>query len=727
MARALATAAVLLGSPARAWAGRHEALALHRAFTTEPRVLVDQAGDDSWFPRALAEHPDPNVREAGRALRAAARALAAAEGGGEEAAAASAAEHLSSAEAELRALKGRQLAPPPRSAPQAAGSLVQLGLGGAPEPRAGELLRRGRPSASSGWLAPNTEDVAAVSRWASRLAGGGGNGTAAAAEIRAEPGSAAAILLRHAAAARSASDGVDRDQQVLVHLQELLLQERASTSELQLTRDLVRNLAGDARRLENLQGMSLAQLEEQSRSREADNIVRYFLGLAKRAAEYVQSGAGFRAPRVLVLSCSYGDGHRSASEAVSSYLQTDGLSVQIVDTTNDPRFRTGITAALGISPTFLYNSLILRQQWYRLQNMWETLGLLVFGQIAQQCPSPGCNTPWKDHLRSVLLETRPDLLVTVYHMDLLPILEVAKDLGNLPVLHLATDMDVKMREVFGKKGPGPSYPRFLVGVPFYSKESQTTIQPLSMDRTFLSGYPVRSAFLQLSDPARVAAERAQIAPPGTKVILVMSGGGGQDVPWPELLASQGIGVPLHVVVVAGRDTAFARRLERALPSSAEFSGGRKVLQGAAHNVTVEVARDPANLGTDPYYVMADRLALLMDVADAVVTKPGGGTTAEIAYRGVPAVFDATPGLLHWEEFTVQVFERAGRGARFTDGDALPEVLKSALSRGRSTSLAEDPKQPGTVLDTGSRIREAARRLLETPCERCPLFPAAAAQ
>ena len=39
-----------------------------------------------------------------------------------------------------------------------------------------------------------------------------------------------------------------------------------------------------------------------------------------------------------------------------------------------------------------------------------------------------------------------------------------------------------------------------------------------------------------------------------QVVLVMTGGGGQDVPWPEQLATEGIGTPIHVIVVAGRSS-----------------------------------------------------------------------------------------------------------------------------------------------------------------------------
>ena len=58
-----------------------------------------------------------------------------------------------------------------------------------------------------------------------------------------------------------------------------------------------------------------------------------------------------------------------------------------------------------------------------------------------------CNTERKNRYRSVLLAERPDVIITVFPMDLLLTLEVAKDIGNLPVLHLATDLDTKMYEV----------------------------------------------------------------------------------------------------------------------------------------------------------------------------------------------------------------------------------------------------------------------------------------
>ncbi|CAK9049440.1 Transmembrane protein 144 [Durusdinium trenchii] len=189
-------------------------------------------------------------------------------------------------------------------------------------------------------------------------------------------------------------------------------------------------------------------------------------------------------------------------------------------------------------------------------------------------------------------------------------------------------------------------------------------------------------------------------------------------PWPEQLATEGIGVPMHILVIVGRNEVIKTRLEHAL--NTVIFKGRRVLQGGDPMVTVEVAKTPGR-GPNATYVSAERLALLMDLADAIIAKPGGGTTAEIAYRGLPAVFDATQGLLHWEDFTVHTFEDQGCGERFETADELPSVLRGALRKARSTRLVEDPSLPGEVLNPGPRILAEIEQMLVTPCVNCQLF------
>ncbi|CAE7260173.1 Tmem144, partial [Symbiodinium pilosum] len=569
-------------------------------------------------------------------------------------------------------------------------------------------------------------DLQEVQRFASTLVGGGQRGEEVKGKLAADPGSAASLLQRLAGEQRAAKDGVDRDQQAYNHLLELHFQERGAANHASLSRGVIWQLADDIRRIQRLRSMSADELSAVPEG-EADNFVHFFHGLYKRRKHpggeaVLAQGLQAQSRSAVIFTCSYGDGHKSAQQAVEDFLEAAGFSVEAVDTTHDPRFEDWVQKRLGARLMDVwYNRMVLRWKMYNIQNMIESVGSLIFGRWNTPCPSPSCNNPTKDAFRHVLLEMKPDIVVTVYHMDLLPILEVAKDLGNLPVLHVATDMDLKMREVFSERQP-VIYPRFRLAMPFPQTTSQQTALPLGHDRTFLSGYPVRQPFLLPKDEERVRLERAKMVPPGTKVVLVMTGGGGQDVPWPEQLATEGIGRPLHLLVVTGRNEEFKTRLEHALTNSAMFKDGRVVLQGNDLNVTVEVAREPGHRGPNATYLSAERLMMLMDIADAIITKPGGGTTAEISYRGLPAVFDATHGLLHWEEFTVHAFEEQGRGERFVWPQQLPGVLSRALDRPRSIKLVEDPENPGQVLNPGPRIVAEANKLMEVPCRQCKLFP-----
>ena len=123
-----------------------------------------------------------------------------------------------------------------------------------------------------------------------------------------------------------------------------------------------------------------------------------------------------------------------------------------------------------------FNDFIIGRKNYRLSNVVDTVAKYIGMKLDAPCPSPLCDSDKKNRFRSVLLEERADLIVTVYHMDLLAVLEVAIDLGNLPVLHLATDIHLKMQEVFLRKIP--RYDHFRVGVPFALEKSYKTLPPL---------------------------------------------------------------------------------------------------------------------------------------------------------------------------------------------------------------------------------------------------------
>lgn len=300
-------------------------------------------------------------------------------------------------------------------------------------------------------------------------------------------------------------------------------------------------------------------------------------------------------------------------------------------------------------------------------------------------------------------------------MDLVSILQLSKELGGVPIIHLATDMNTKMVEVFGAHQP--IYPFFRLGLPFDVEESLQTIQPLAREQAFFSGYPVRPSFLRppMGESERAAERQRRDIPRDACVVLVMSGDGGYDTPWPEQLANSATqSTPLHLIVVAGADWRFGERLERVLPGR-ERRGRRLFLRGTSPLVTVEVARDPgrqvqSSKGTRAFYVQEEELTNLMDISDVILTKPGGSTTSEAAYRGLPLLFDATNGLLHWEAFTVDTFEAHGRGKRLNYYLELEDGIKAATSLKRSRALVLE-RNTSAFLDPSLRVREMVDSLM----------------
>ena len=120
----------------------------------------------------------------------------------------------------------------------------------------------------------------------------------------------------------------------------------------------------------------------------------------------------------------------------------------------------------------------------------------------------------------------------------------------------------------------------------------------------------------------------------------------------------------------------------------------------------------------PFYVLDRRLATFMDAADVIVTKPGGSTTAEIAYRGTPAVFDAVSGLFDWEHFTAKVFEERGRAVILSHASEISAAIERARGFKRSLELAIGPS--GDILDPRVEVVKILEELVGTP-QRCALM------
>jgi len=550
---------------------------------------------------------------------------------------------------------------------------------------------------------PDANELAIVAAKAAQLVDDGDECGSAAMQVRSGVGLAANTLRQLTEAASASADKEDNPiKQTLNSLLALHFHERQS-ARLQTSHWGIHQLAQDTQTMKLLEdGETPSPSSMDTAGLQA--LAHYHRGLLQHPSQRDKR-------RALIFSCSFGGGHKSAATAVSGYLGKAGFETVVMDTTFDEAFSNPSNERAAT----LFNDFIIKRQNYGVFNMVDAASQMM-GLLANPCPSPRCNNDRKQQFRNAVLDQRPDLIVTVYHMELLPVLEIAKELGNIPVLHIATDIDIKMKEIFSAR-VRPVYPKFIAGIPFNLSEAYDTIEPLTKDQTFLSGYPVRGAFLKPFDEHRVSQAKEEFVPEGVKVMLIMTGGGGQDVKWPYILAKKGIGLPLHIVIIAGGNNQLAPKLRKAMPYDKVFPGGRKVWHGKDDSVTVEVAKDPANNNEDkPYYVLEERLALLMDMADVMLSKPGGGSTAEIAYRGVPAIFDTSISLFHWEKFTVDVFVQANRAISFDSEASFRSALPTAMHLGRSQEIAKDVS--GNIIDPAKSVVQAAEQLLNVSCAGC---------
>lgn len=100
----------------------------------------------------------------------------------------------------------------------------------------------------------------------------------------------------------------------------------------------------------------------------------------------------------------------------------------------------------------------------------------------------------------------------------------------------------------------------------------------------------------------------------------------------------------------------------------------------------------------------------MDLADVLITKGGGSTTAEAAYRGLPVLFDSTDGMLKWEAFTAKMFEQHRRGKRLMDNTQLEADLRYVIELGKSRELVT--LRTGELVNTTAQIRTEMYAMLE---------------
>jgi 1,2-diacylglycerol 3-beta-galactosyltransferase len=312
--------------------------------------------------------------------------------------------------------------------------------------------------------------------------------------------------------------------------------------------------------------------------------------------------------RVLLLISDTGGGHRSAANAITAALdeidtgprgETLRLEHRVEDVASHCSFPLSqlgpaYSAALRFAPP-VYGAL------YHATN-----GRRRFRSVIRFC-----EPLYRQRLRDLFLEYRPDVIVSVHPLLNHAALRARADANMLgvPVITVITDL--------GKVHEGWLVPEVdAVVVPAQEVYDRARLRGIPAHRIYHLGHPVHPKFEDVSETK--AQLRITLGLPAEKTIaLLMAGGEGGGKLLPTTLALAKSKLPLHLVVVTGRNAALRTKL-------AEL----------AHTL-------PTPMTILGY---CDNVPELMRASDLLVTKAGPGTIAEASIAEVPVVvYDFIPG------------------------------------------------------------------------------------
>jgi UDP-N-acetylglucosamine:LPS N-acetylglucosamine transferase len=216
----------------------------------------------------------------------------------------------------------------------------------------------------------------------------------------------------------------------------------------------------------------------------------------------------------------------------------------------------------------------------------------------------------------------------------------------------------------------------------------------------VAGIPLRQELYTVYTPEEVAAiKQRRGIDPEAKVVLAMSGGGGQESPFPELLLnSTPNGTKYHMIVIAGANNRAGDVL------NAHKKEGNRFITGKNPDITLEVAEDASvQTAERKYFVGPKMLSELFAIADCGFSKPGGVSMFEFFQTGVPVIADRRQEPLEWEDFNIRVIQNKGRGIIYSGQEDFLGTIDRAIA------LEKKPKENLTERIAGEMQKLLALR------------------
>ena len=363
--------------------------------------------------------------------------------------------------------------------------------------------------------------------------------------------------------------------------------------------------------------------------------------------------------KAVLLTCSTGQGHNAAAQAVSQALENRGVSCE----TLDALAFLGENASDLITGAFVNIAVRTPRAFGFLYQAGEFIS-----SERRKSPVYYANSLYAENLHRYLTENEVDVAVCshLFPAEALTYLKrkrelkartyfVSTDYACIPFLE-ETDMD----KVF---------------VPEASLVSQFVRRGLSQDVLDASGIPVLDKYRYATDQA--AARETLELPPDIPAYLIMTGGEGCGDPMTIVrkLIERCKGMDVRAIVMTGRNAALGEALRR------RFEGDPRVV-------------------TVPF---TEQVSLYMDACDVLLTKPGGVSSTEAAVKGIPMIHTLPiPGC---ETLNAQFFAERGMSVLAPNPDsAADNALRLGLDSQQRARMREAQKQYMSP-DAGAHIAQ----------------------
>lgn len=346
--------------------------------------------------------------------------------------------------------------------------------------------------------------------------------------------------------------------------------------------------------------------------------------------------------KVLILSSAGGGGHIIAASTLHS-LVGDTYDLKVVQPIDQLRI-------WGVPSGEQFYNAVLRNGWIRSMNF-----------IVRHLVPPLFRSRLKkiEKIIASYMDTyKPDLVISLIPFVNYPASEAARK-KEIPYLLITTDNDLRHWSLEMEKIKHPHF-KVTIGADLPLSRNVLLKKKIPSEAIETIGLPLRPQFIEEKNVAQIR-EEFQF-PAGKEIVLIMTGGVGANIAYDYAQKIGGMDLGVHLIVIAGRNTALKKDLER-------------------------LRLHPSNSLTA--FGFTDRISDLMAISDLVITKPGPGTINEAIAMKLPILIDNTNISLFWERGNVDMILNYGVGDRIRKFKDVKKMLKKYVHNPRNKEKCAD--------------------------------------